>query len=143
MEPASVADLALDIWNELDPEWRQSLRQWLADQVPHGKVVVLPEGQVHLPAAEHFFEATTLYFSSVARAPSPAKSSKIDEPATYIAESRAEAELLAAISEAGGIVEAAASEAAGTDRLRDDLIKLLYSWLVRGLPTAAAASSQD
>ncbi|HEY7354068.1 MAG TPA: hypothetical protein VH596_14980 [Terriglobales bacterium] len=97
---------------------------------------------------------------------------KIDEASTYIAESRAEAELLAAISQAGvtgevtiprsekesarlkhelqtrlketgGIVEAAASEAAGTDRLRYDLIKLLYSWLVRGLPTAAAASSQD
>src|SRR5437660_5442676 len=49
MESASVADLAHDIWNELDSEWRQPLRDWLGEHVRHGKSVVIPEGVVRLP----------------------------------------------------------------------------------------------
>ncbi len=119
-----------------------------------------PRVQVRLPAAGHFFEATTLYFGQ-----NPASS--------YVAASREEAELLFAVAHAGLVgevtipssekecarvavelkthladahekFEALASERAGTDRLRDQLVKLLLSWLIRGQQTAAAAArAQD
>jgi len=102
-----------------------------------------PRVQVRLPAAGHFFEATTLYFGQ-----NPASS--------YVAASREEAELLFAVAHAGLVgevtipssekecarvavelkthladahekFEALASERAGTDRLRDQLVKLLLS----------------
>jgi hypothetical protein len=52
------------------------------------KKVELPEGEVRLPAAENMFESTTIYFGK-----NPAVS--------IVRDSRAEAELLAAIAETG------------------------------------------
>jgi hypothetical protein len=52
------------------------------------KIVEIPEGEVRLPAAENMFEATTIYFGK-----NPAVS--------LVCDSRAEAELLAAIAREG------------------------------------------
>ena len=54
---------------------------------PKNKVEI-PEGDIRLPAAEHMFESTTIYFGK-----NPAVS--------LVCDSRAEAELLVAIAETG------------------------------------------
>lgn len=150
----SQVDLAADAWNELEPEWQQPLRDWLADHSNGCKTISLPEGRVRLPAAEHFFEATTLYFGS-----NPAVS--------YICANREEADLLHAIAETGlrGSVSVPQDEAgcaaltrrlqewlaaarerfddlaaqrAGTDRMRDQVAQLLFQWFIQGRADASA-----
>lgn len=151
-EAASHLDLALDAWNELEPEWQRPLRDWLAEQSSHGKNVVLPEGPVRLPEAAHFFEATTLYFGR-----NPAVS--------HVCASREEAELLYAIADTGlrgsltipqkekdsarlaallqsrlvnarAKFEDVAAQRAGTDRLREEVSSLLYNWFILGRESA-------
>jgi hypothetical protein len=135
----SQTELALDAWNEADDDLRKPLAEWLDEQTGRAKVVNLPEGEVRLPAARHFFEATTLFFG---------KNSGL----SHVCASRAEAELLAAIACAGlrgpvsvpsaekkctalgSLLEARlaaaharfeelARERAGTDKLREQVVE--------------------
>lgn len=146
----SQRELALDAWNQLDPDLQKPLGSWLDDQSGKAKTIPLPEGEVRLPAAENFFEATTVYFGK-----KPA--------ASHVCSSRAEAELIYAIAHAGlrGPVsvpaaegecrflvqslaarlcaarerfEELARERAGSDKLREQVVELLYRWFLRGKP---------
>ena len=114
------------------------------------KKVEIPEGEVRLPAAEHMFEATTLYFGK-----NPAVS--------IVCDSRAEAELLAAIAETGyrgpisiptteegcrilhqklldrltharAHFEELARERAGSERLQAQIVEILWGWFIHGAP---------
>jgi hypothetical protein len=114
------------------------------------KTVELPEGEVRLPRAENWFEATTIYFGK-----NPAVS--------LVCASRAEAELLAAIAQEGlrgpisiptteegcrilyqslqnrlstarAKFEELARERAGSDKLREQVTALLHRWFIHGRP---------
>ena len=114
------------------------------------KRVEIPEGDIRLPAAEHMFEATTIYFGK-----NPAVS--------IVCDSRAEAELLAAIAEAGyrgpisiptteggcrilhqklldrlararAQFEQLARERAGSERLQAQIVEILWRWFIYGAP---------
>jgi len=146
----SQLELALDAWNELEPEWQQPLAAWLDDQTGKTKTLNLPEGEVRLPAAENFFEATTVYFGK-----KPALS--------HVCASRAETELVYAIAHEGlrGPVslpatekacrelgrllerrittarskfEELAQQRAGSDKLREQVVDLLCRWFIHGAP---------
>jgi len=146
----SQMQLALDAWNRLEPEVRKPLGEWLEDETGGAKTVNIPEGEVRLPAAENWFEATTVYFGK-----NPA--------ASHVCASRPEAELLATIAREGlrGPVsfpetekecrallvklgarittakaefETLAEERAGSERLREQVIELLHRWFVHGRP---------
>ena len=84
----SQTELAHDAWSHLDPEFQKPLSTWLDDQAERAKTVELPEGEVRLPRAENWFEATTVYFGK-----KPAVS--------HVCASRPEAELLAVIAREG------------------------------------------
>ena len=146
----SQMELALDAWNHLDADFQKPLSAWLEDQTPKAKTVELPEGEVRLPAAENWFEATTIYFGK--------------KPAiSHVCASRAEAELLAAIAREGlrGPVsvpatenkchalsqdlekrltiarakfEELAQERAGSEKLREQVVELLHRWFIHGNP---------
>ncbi|MBI1955938.1 MAG: SAM-dependent DNA methyltransferase [Acidobacteria bacterium] len=144
----SQMELALDAWNKLDSEWRTPLAEWLEEQTGRAKIISLPEGEVRLSTAENFVDAETVYFGK-----KPAVS--------HVCASRAEAELLAAIareglrgpvslpatgkecavlarmlesrlSEAKARFEELASERAGTDRLRAQVVDQLHRWFIHG-----------
>jgi hypothetical protein len=146
----SQMELALDAWNHLDPEFQKPLSNWLDDQTRNAKTVELPEGEVRLPRAENWFEATTVYFGK-----KPAVS--------HVCASRPEAELLAAIAHEGlrGPVsvpttaegchtlyqslesrlsnararfEELAQERAGSEKLREQVTELLHRWFIHGRP---------
>jgi hypothetical protein len=147
---ASQHELALDAWKHLGPELEKPLSEWLDEQTGKAKTVNIPEGDVRLPAAENWFEATTVYFGK--------------KPATSRAcASRSEAELLATIAReglrgpvsiprtetecrtlleqlnarlaaAGAKFEALAEERAGSEKLREQVIELLHRWFIQGLP---------
>jgi hypothetical protein len=114
------------------------------------KKVEIPEGDVRLPSAEHMFESTTIYFGK-----NPAVS--------IVCDSRAEAELLAAIAEAGyrgpisiptteggcrilhqklldrlararAQFEQLARERAGSERLQAQIVEILWRWFIYGAP---------
>lgn len=145
---ASQLDLAFDAWQQLEPEWQQPLSEWLGENAPHAKIVSFPEGAVRLPVAGNFFEATTIYFGQ-----KPA--------ASYVCASRAEAELVYAITmqglrgpvsipttendcvrlaaalenrlaDARSRFEELAAARAGTDELRERVVDLLHKWFVNG-----------
>jgi N-6 DNA methylase len=147
----SQLELARDAWSELDSEWQTPLGIWLSEHSHGAKTVQLPDGEVRLPEAGNFFEATTLYFGK-----KPALS--------HVCNSRREAELLFTIAEAGlrGPVSIPESEGecsklsralstrlsegriklqeladarAGTDKLREQTVDLLYRWFIQGKPT--------
>jgi hypothetical protein len=152
---AEQVELALDAWNELDPQWQKPLGSWLEEQTGRAKTVSLPEGQVRLPAAENFFEPTTVYFGS-----KPALS--------CVCANRAEAELVFAIADGGlrGPVslpatekecwklaqmlqsrlstarsrfEGLAQQRAGSDKLREQVVELLNRWFIHGPPAERSA----
>ena len=110
----------------------------------------IPEGEVRLPAAEHMFEATTIYFGK-----NPAVS--------LVCDSRAEAELLAAIAREGvtgpisiptteegcrslyqrlqdrltrarAHFEELARERAGSERMQAQIVEILWRWFIHGGP---------
>ena len=114
------------------------------------KKVEIPEGDVRLPAAEHMFEATTIYFGK-------------NPPEILVCDSRAEAELLVAIAEAGyrgpisiptteercrilhqklldrlararAQFEQLARERAGSERLQAQIVEILWRWFIHGVP---------
>jgi hypothetical protein len=122
------------------------------------KIVELPEGEVRLPSAEHMFEATTLYFGK-----NPAVS--------LVCDSRAEAELLAAIAETGyrgpisipateegcrilhkklqdrltrarARFEELARERAGSERMQAQIVEILWRWFIHGRPASTAQESK-
>ncbi|MBZ5672075.1 MAG: N-6 DNA methylase [Acidobacteriia bacterium] len=147
----SQMELALDAWDHLEPDLQKPLSSWLDEQTGKAKTVELPEGEVRLPRAENWFEATTVYFGK-----KPAVS--------HVCASRAEAELLAAIAHEGlrGPVsvptteqgchtlyqslesrlsiarakfEELAQERAGSEKLREQVTELLHRWFIHGHPT--------
>ncbi|SPE33866.1 hypothetical protein SBA2_810014 [Acidobacteriia bacterium SbA2] len=114
------------------------------------KKVEIPERDVRLPAAENMFESTTIYFGK-----NPAVS--------IVCDSRAEAELLAAIAETGyrgpisiptteegcrnlyqrlqdrltrarAQFEQLARERAGSERLQAQIVEILWGWFIHGFP---------
>jgi len=129
-------------------EKQKPLGAWLEDQTDESKISELPEGEPRLPDASNFFEATTVYFGK--------------KPAiSHVCSSRAEAELVYAISRAGlrGAVSIPASETecsrvlkalesrfregrkrmeemaeqlAGTDKLREQIATVLHRWFIIG-----------
>jgi hypothetical protein len=147
----SQMELAHDAWSYLDPELQKPLSTWLDDQAGRAKTVELPEGDVRLPRAENWFEATTVYFGK--------------KPAVgHVCASRPEAELLAAIAREGlrgpvsvptteqgcrtlyeslesrlssarATFEELAQERAGSDKLREQVTELLHRWFIHGRPT--------
>lgn len=151
---ASQLELALDAWNDLEAEWQQPLAAWLKDSSGIAKIIDLPEGEVRLPAAANFFEATTLYFGK--------------RPAiSRVCGSREEAELLYAIASEGvrgpvaipasececrrlresleerlvegrGRLMQLAEERAGAEKLREQVMEILHRWFIHGKTKAAA-----
>lgn len=146
----SAGNLALNAWNELEPEWQKPLAEWLGEQLSVGKLVRIPEGEVRLPEATNFFEANTIYFGK-----KPAVS--------LVCDSRAEAELVSAIARAGlrrriaipnteasclvlarqletrleqGFekLEELAQQYAGTDKVREQVAAILKQWFIVGRP---------
>jgi len=144
----SQMELALDAWNELHADWRKPLSEWLEEQTGKAKVVNLPAGEARLSAAGDFFDPNTIYFGS-----KPAVS--------HVCANRAEAELLYVIAREGlrGPVSLPATESecetlakrlearlaearlkfdelaqarAGTDKLREQVVDLLYRWFIHG-----------
>jgi hypothetical protein len=158
-ETVSASPLATDAWSELQPDLRKSIPDWLAGTVTHGKLVEIPEGQVRLPEAGNFFEATTVYFGQ--------------KPAiNHVCDSRSEAELLAAIAAIGvhapvvlpdseaesehvlnalnqrleegkTKIEQLAAERAGTDKLREQVVALLWHWFTQGFPKSEPTSKNS
>jgi hypothetical protein len=146
----SQLELAIDAWNELEPEWQKPLAAWLEEQTGKAKTVNLPDGDVRLPDAGNFFEATTIYFGK--------------KPAiSHVCASRSEAEFLFTVARAGlrgpvslptnekqceeliKLIEARlvigqeklehlAQQRAGTDKLREQIIETLYRWFIQGKP---------
>lgn len=148
MKGSGQLELALDAWQQLEPEWQIPLPRWLAENAFAAKTVELPDGDVRLPAVENFFEANTLFFGK--------KPGRAHECA-----SRVEAELLYQISREGlrgpvsipsgeaqarkllaelehRLVEgrrrmiALAEERAGTEKLREQVVETLYRWFIHG-----------
>ncbi|MGH9752896.1 MAG: hypothetical protein ACREA2_08925, partial [Blastocatellia bacterium] len=130
--------------------WRQPLSEWLAAQNGQTKSLELPEGEPELPDAGNFFEATTVYFGKKGKA-------------HLVCASRAEAELLFVVAQAGlrgniflptaekecqralqtlnsrlekGQARLAelAEARAGTDKLREQVLELLRRWFIHGKP---------
>jgi hypothetical protein len=143
-----VLNLALSAWEELDSDLQTPLGAWLKERVEGAKIVSLPDGEVRLPEATNFFDATTVYFGK-----SPAIS--------HVCATRTEADLIAAIARTGlrGPVsiprtendsqqllevlqvrmeqastkfEELAQQYAGSDRLREQLTDVLRRWFVHG-----------
>ena len=123
------------------------------------KKVEIPEGEIRLPAAEHMFESTTIFFGK-----NPAVS--------IVCDSRAEAELLVEIAEAGyrgpisiptteegcrnlhvrlkerltrarAHFEQLARERAGSPRLQAQIVEILWRWFLYGGPTGAAQNPKQ
>jgi hypothetical protein len=144
----SPLNLAFSAWEELEPEWQKPLALWLEEQSHQAKTVELPDGEVRLPDAANFFEATTVYFGK-----KPAVS--------HVCASRAEAELITSIAQAGlrGPVSIPATEKecyevsqslekrlreaqvrldelaqqyTGTDKLREQVTEILKRWFIHG-----------
>src|ERR1019366_4678603 len=132
----------------------RSQRGWRTKMGNPKKKVEIPEGDVRLPAAEHMFEATTIYFGK-----NPAVS--------LVCDSRAEAELLVEIAETGyrgpisiptteegcrilhqkllarlararAQFEELARERAGSTRLQAQIVEILWRWFIHGGPTSSA-----
>jgi hypothetical protein len=152
----SQMELALDAWNELDPEWQKPISAWLEEQTGKAKVIDLPDGEVRLPEVTNLFEASTLFFGK--------------KPAiAHVCANRAEAELLFDIATSGlrGPVSLPATEPecvklgeslkgrlaegksklkelaeqrAGTDKLREQVVDVLYRWFIQGRPNDKSKS---
>jgi hypothetical protein len=148
-DDVSQLQIATDAGNDLEPDLGKPVSGWLDDRT-QTKRVVLPEGEVRLPAAENMFESTTLYFGK-------------NPPEYLVCSSRAEAELLAAIARTGlrGSVPVPdteekcrkllpefeahlahakkrfaelAAERAGTEKMRQGIENILWHWFVHGYP---------
>lgn len=147
-DDVSQMQLALDAWNDLEPELQKPLSLWLSERDDKVQTVELPDGDVRLPAEGDFFDATTVYFGK-----KPVKS--------LVCDSRGEAELVAAIAREGvrGLLSLPATEdgcnrlrgelenrlsegreriqqlaeqRAGTDKLREQVVQLLDRWFISG-----------
>jgi hypothetical protein len=146
----SPLNLAFGAWEELEPEWQKPLAVWLEEQSRHAKTVEIADGEVRLPDAINFFEATTVYFG---RRPA----------VSHVCASRAEAELITSIAQAGlrgpvsiptaerechqvlssleqrlisskAKLDELAQQYAGTDKLREQVADILQRWFIHGKP---------
>jgi len=144
----SPLNLAFSAWDDLEPDWQKPLAAWLEEQSHQAKTIELPDGEVRLPDADNFFEATTVYFGK-----KPAVS--------HVCASRGEAELLVSIANTGlrGPVSIPNNEAkcrrvnellvtrleelnskldelaqqyTGTEKLREQVVDILKRWFVHG-----------
>lgn len=147
----SISQLALSAWEELDDDFQRPVGAWLKQRVKAAKTVSLPDGDVRLPEAGNFFDATTVYFGK-------------KPPVSHVCASRAEAELVAAIAltglrgpvsipfderesakvlaefegrlaDASKRFEELAQQYAGSDKAREQLVELLNRWFVQGKPS--------
>src|ERR1017187_2019760 len=84
----SPVDLARAAWSEFGPEWKKPLAEWLEEETGAARIVDVPEGRVRISAEHDMFEPRTVFFGA-----KPAVSHECS--------SRAEAELLYAVAEAG------------------------------------------
>ncbi len=148
----SVMNLALSAWDELDSELQKPLSKWLEERADGAKIISLPDGEVRLPEATNFFDATTVYFGK-------------NPPISHVCSTRIEAELIADIArtglrgpvsvpmnpraceqvsaqlrkrldEASSRFEELAQQYAGSDKLREQLVDLLQRWFIEGKPTS-------
>jgi hypothetical protein len=149
-ETVSAQDLSESAWLDVPTEYREPLLEWLNGQTREGRPVTIPEGRPRLPEPENMFDPTTIYFGS-----KPA--------AAHVCDTRPEAELLFAIAETGfhgsvriphfeiecrdllarwqermtagrRLIEEAAANRAGSDRLREQLVRILVDRFVYGRP---------
>ena len=145
-----VLNLALSAWDELDSEFQKPLGAWLEERADGAKIVSLPDGEVRLPEATNFFDASTIYFGK-------------NPPIGHVCPTRTEAELIAAIArtglrgpvsvprseddcehlleefqarmdEASAKFEELAQQYAGSDKLREQLVDILQRWFIQGKP---------
>jgi hypothetical protein len=144
----SPVSLASNAWAELGPEWRRPLSEWLEQESGKAQIVDVPEGRVRLPAENDMFEPNTVFFGS--------------KPAlAHECASRAEAELLYTVAEAGlrgpvslpvteagcrqvlhnvrerlargnRIMEEMAESRAGTGKLKEQVAETLRRWFIHG-----------
>jgi hypothetical protein len=149
-ETVSAEDLSESAWLDVPAGYREPLPEWLNGQTREDRLVTIPEGRPRLPEPENMFEATTIYFGS--------------KPAVaHVCDTRPEAELLFAIAETGfhgpvrvprseiecrallsrlrerlaagrGLIEEAAANRAGSDRLREQLARILMDRFIHGRP---------
>ncbi|MDP3000574.1 MAG: N-6 DNA methylase [Bryobacterales bacterium] len=147
-ETVSAEDLSDSAWLDVPAGYREPLPEWLNGQTREDRLVTIPEGRPRLPEPENMFEATTIYFGS--------------KPAVaHVCDTRPEAELLFAIAETGfhgpvrvpyseidcqallsrlrerlaagrRLIEEAASSRAGSDRLREQLARILMDRFIHG-----------
>jgi hypothetical protein len=146
----SASDLAEDAWKELKEDLKEPLALWLAESAGTGNTIQIPEGAVRLPDAGHFFEANTVFFGA--------------KPTLGVeCESREQAELIFAIATAGlrgSVLVPVAPEACralltklsdrlarlnehlttlaevrvGSEKLRAQVLDLMYRWATNGRP---------
>ena len=147
-ENVSQMQLALHAWDEIDANWKTPLGSWLQQQHSNTKNIKIPEGDPRLPDAANLFDTTTVYFGR-----KPAVS--------HVSASRSEAELVFAVAQAGlrGPISIPSSEDecrrvaillasrlaegrrrmeeivaqfAGTAKLREQVVEILYRWFIQG-----------
>jgi hypothetical protein len=147
----SIFNLALSAWEEVESDLQVPIGSWLKQNVTGAKTISIPEGDVRLPEATNFFDATTVYFGK-------------RPPVSHVCASRVEAELIEAIARTGlrGPVsvpsnerdsakvlaefqariaaaskkfEELAQQYAGSDKAREQLVDLLNRWFVQGGPS--------
>jgi hypothetical protein len=153
----SQGEVAHDGWEHIAPDFQRPLSGWLGDYT-QTKRVVLPEGEVRLPAAENMFESTTIYFGK-------------NPPEHLVCASRAEAELLFRIAEVGvrgsvpvpdteekcrdlllkfedrlargrARIEELAAERCGTEKMRQQVVDIMWHWFIHGKPAKAGKTSR-
>jgi hypothetical protein len=144
----SPVSLASSAWAELSPEWQRPLSEWLEQESGKARRIDLPDGRARLPAENDMFEPNVVFFGS-----KPAFSHECG--------SRAEAELLFTVAEAGlrgpvslpdteagcrrvlqnirerltqgnRLMEEMAESRAGTDKLKEQVAETLRRWFIHG-----------
>lgn len=154
----SAIDLATDAWHDLEENLRTPLSSWLAESAAAVKTIYIPEGQVRIPDANHFFEANTVFFGS-------------KQTISIDCDSREEAELVYALARAGlrgpvrvpGEPEACreaamhlslrlttvedrlqtlAASRAGSEKMRAQVFEVMHRWALSGKQTEPEQPSE-
>jgi hypothetical protein len=144
----SPVSLASDAWAELGQDWKKPLSEWLEQESGGAQIVDIPEGRVRIAAEHDMFEPTTVFFGS-------------KPPITHECSSRAEAELLYAVADAGlrgpvslpdreidcqrvlrhlaqrlsagsRLIDELAETRAGDEKLKDQVAETLRRWFIHG-----------
>jgi hypothetical protein len=146
----SAANLASDAWAELGPDWKKPLSEWLEQESGGARIVDIPEGRVRIAADHDMFEPNTVFFGS-------------KPPVMHECSSRAEAELLYAVADAGlrgpvslpdreidcqrvlrhfinrlaagtKLISEIAEARAGDEKLKEQVAEVLHRWFINGRP---------